>query len=762
MTINNPLFKVLVCLAVAAPSVAVAATTEPVMFLNSTPAHKTRGMLTDAGTVQNPRSPISYGFEVIDGSSEYVAKLRLQGFLICNEFASADNDANSGIRLRPTHDAWVIGATDGPSGDPQAPKLQGSFTRVHGFSYFAPANLDVTACDADGNGAGCVDSNSSEHAALQCYMVEEDGGAVADARYSMFPPSYEYEQVPNAGDEFIFTSDFGKYSQQDNSWVRISNIDRPDNADDSFSYEVRYHLPQQANRGAPSTESLPSSDYILKQGYDQAVFSSCDMLLTGGFFLPRGQDPIVSPGVRAFTVNCDMRDWDQNFTQAQKTTPVVTAALFTGPYATAEMHYDDNVAFGFPVESDPVPTVSVSMASNPINGQEVLVGNSVTYTLTAEVDDAPLPNSLVLTDHLGTGLDFGAVTYNPDGFGQDTSIPSTVKFTLPANTPVGRYDLQFTAQVTSDAGGTIVNGVTAQGGFGVTIACSACSTSHPVAAAEVTATISSATQETQAVAVGDTIGYTIDVTVADTNTTDSVALTATLGDGLSFVPMSVQTTDGFTANPSGQAVTFTLPGGKAPGTYSVSFDATVDNNALHTPGQLANALLVAGGHDGGDNNGGMCSAGNCSVEHGLVDPVIHVESVASATTVAPGGTIVYTMKVWVTQSSLSRELRLHDRITPAGLNLFLQNPLPAPFEQQVAGGTWTLVLTMPAGTPPSPMDPNSNPIPYTVSYTVQAPMSAGNEVSNDVAVSSHDDGGDDSPDCGGPTLCSNTTTVQAQ
>ncbi|KAG1250659.1 hypothetical protein G6F65_018656 [Rhizopus arrhizus] len=78
------------------------------------------------------------------------------------------------------------------------------------------------------------------------------------------------------------------------------------------------------------------------------------------------------------------------------------------------------------------------------------------------------------------------------------------------------------------------------------------------------------------VAVGTTVSYTVDVTVADGNTRDLLTLTDTLGTGLDFA--SVSNAGAFTCNAANPLVC-TLPAGTVPGTYSLSYTATVNAQA---------------------------------------------------------------------------------------------------------------------------------------------------------------------------------------
>ncbi|MEJ2791568.1 MULTISPECIES: isopeptide-forming domain-containing fimbrial protein, partial [unclassified Pseudoxanthomonas] len=132
------------------------------------------------------------------------------------------------------------------------------------------------------------------------------------------------------------------------------------------------------------------------------------------------------------------------------------------------------------------------------------------------------------------------------------------------------------------------------------------------------------------VAVGDTITYTLTATVSSSQLTSALVLTDTLGTGLTFG--SVTNAGAYTANTAGAPVlTFTLPAGTVPGTYTVSYTATV--NAAAT-GTVNNAVV-------GDQ--GTCSA-DCDVEVPVTAPAVTYAKTAIPTgPVAVGDTITYTL-----------------------------------------------------------------------------------------------------------------------
>src|SRR5690606_39678603 len=83
----------------------------------------------------------------------------------------------------------------------------------------------------------------------------------------------------------------------------------------------------------------------------------------------------------------------------------------------------------------------------------VSVGDTITYTLTAAVDDAQQVAALLLSDPLGTGLTLGTVTANAP-FTCNAANP--LECTLPAGTVPGTYTVTYAAEVNDQAPKSVV------------------------------------------------------------------------------------------------------------------------------------------------------------------------------------------------------------------------------------------------------------------------------------------------------------------
>src|SRR5690606_31237855 len=193
----------------------------------------------------------------------------------------------------------------------------------------------------------------------------------------------------------------------------------------------------------------------------------------------------------------------------------------------------------------------------------VSVGDTITYTLTAAVDDAQQVAALLLSDPLGTGLTLGTVTANAP-FTCNAANP--LECTLPAGTVPGTYTVTYAAEVNDQATGTVNNAVVGSAGD-----CEVdCDIEIPVS--DPTVTYNKTADTAGPVSVGDTITYTLTATVDDAQLVDALVLTDTLGTGLTLGTVTANAP--FTCN-AANPLECTLPAGTVPGTYTVTYAAEV-------------------------------------------------------------------------------------------------------------------------------------------------------------------------------------------
>jgi uncharacterized repeat protein (TIGR01451 family)/fimbrial isopeptide formation D2 family protein len=357
-------------------------------------------------------------------------------------------------------------------------------------------------------------------------------------------------------------------------------------------------------------------------------------------------------------------------------------------------------------------SVSVAKTSDPAPGVQVTPGQTLNYTVTVTVANAATTAVVNLTDTLGTGLAFGAVT-SAGAF----TCSGALNCTLPAGTLPGSYPVRYTATVQANATGTVGNRVVATGNDNPT--CTTCTTEHPVVAASVSVAKTSDPAPGVQVTPGQTLNYTVTVTVANAATTAVVNLTDTLGTGLAFG--AVTSAGAFTCS---GALNCTLPAGTLPGSYPVRYTATVQANATGTVG---NRVVATG------NDNPTCTT--CTTEHPVVAAsvsVVKTSDPAPGVQVTPGQTLNYTVTVTVANAATTAVVNLADTLG-AGLA----------FGAVTSTGAFTcsgaLNCTLPAGTLPG-----SYPVRYTATVQANATGTVGNRV---VAT------GNDNPTC---TTC---TTV---
>ncbi|QND79229.1 DUF11 domain-containing protein [Pseudoxanthomonas mexicana] len=363
------------------------------------------------------------------------------------------------------------------------------------------------------------------------------------------------------------------------------------------------------------------------------------------------------------------------------------------------------------------PSVTYSKSASTTG--PVAVGDTITYTLTTVVADSQTTSVTTLTDTLGTGLTFGAVT-NAGAYTCNSTNPLVC--TLPVGTVPGTYTVTYTATVNDQAVVTVDNAV-----VGTNATCATnCVTSTPVTAPAVSYSKSASTSGP--VAVGDTITYTLTTTVVNAVTTSDVVLTDTLGTGLTFG--AVTNAGAYTCNSSNPLVC-TLPVGTVPGTYTVTYTATVNDQAVAT---VDNAVVGTG------EDAPTC-AGTCTTQTPVAAPRVVVSKSSDPGTgaqVQVGQTVRYTLTVEVSASALREALVLID--TPdRGLTLGVL-PAGCTFD-----GT-RLTCQLPAGTPAGV---------HTLIYEAVVNPNAGPVVGNQVSATG---GGGEQPTC---TTCSTEHELEA-
>ncbi|MFT4256655.1 MAG: hypothetical protein QM599_06840, partial [Pseudoxanthomonas sp.] len=334
-----------------------------------------------------------------------------------------------------------------------------------------------------------------------------------------------------------------------------------------------------------------------------------------------------------------------------------TTGELTQTASTAASASRDLASCAFPSPAEPELSVEKTLAE--VNGEAytsgdpVYPGDVLTYAITiTNSGDAvgTLYSGDILetvpdnTTYTATDNDF--TTASGNGYTLDAAIniaageSQTLNFVVTVSDPLS-------ASVTS-----IDNAVTFPNDD---IDCDAsgndCEETTPVGPVTSVAKTSSPESGT-AVSPGDTIAYTLTVTVANAATNEDITLTDTLGDGLT---LSGTLPTGCSAN--GQVVTCVLDAGAAVGTHAFTYSATVDADATDSVGNV----VVATTPDGGDPDPDCTT---CETEHPLSPSITVVKSAdpASGSEVAPGDTITYTLTTTIANSATTEVLTLADTL----------------------------------------------------------------------------------------------------
>lgn len=390
---------------------------------------------------------------------------------------------------------------------------------------------------------------------------------------------------------------------------------------------------------------------------------------------------------------------------------VTNAVLAAGP---------DNPGCATCTTSTPVadPEISVIKSSNAAQAK---VGDVIIYSLQATVANAATDDVLTLTDTLGAGLDFGGIV---SGGGFNCATGNPLNCTLAAGSPAGVYTIVYTAIVNETASGSVSNIVIASGGDNPD--CASCGTSTPIIAPDVS--FAKSVDAAGKVRAGDVLTFTLTTTIANSKTTgDTVLLTDTLGTGLDFV--AVLNAGNYNVDDSGAPIVrFTLPTGTAPGNYSVTYTARVNEQAS---GSVSNIVVGSGA----DNP--SCTTA-CGTNTPVAPPVVTYRKSSNAQQVKVGDVISYALTAVVTNAATVNVLTLTDTL---GNGLALAGVTDAgAFACNAAA---PLICTLPAGTATGT---------YEVRYTARVTADASGSVSNSVVGT-----GGDNPLCVGG--CSTNASV---
>jgi uncharacterized repeat protein (TIGR01451 family)/fimbrial isopeptide formation D2 family protein len=270
------------------------------------------------------------------------------------------------------------------------------------------------------------------------------------------------------------------------------------------------------------------------------------------------------------------------------------------------------------------PSVTYSKSASTTG--PVAVGDTITYTLTTVVADSQTTSVTTLTDTLGTGLTFGAVT-NAGAYTCNSTNPLVC--TLPVGTVPGTYTVTYTATVNDQAVGTVDNAVVGTGEDAPTCA-GTCTTQTPVAAPRVVVSKSSDPGTGAQVQVGQTVRYTLTMEISASALREALVLVDTPDRGLTLGALPAGCTF------DGTRLTCQLPAGTPAGVHTLTYEAVVNPNAGPVVG---NQVSATGG------GGELPTCTTCSTEHELEAPQIRLSKTAGSREVRIGDLVRYTLTV---------------------------------------------------------------------------------------------------------------------
>jgi fimbrial isopeptide formation D2 family protein/uncharacterized repeat protein (TIGR01451 family) len=349
--------------------------------------------------------------------------------------------------------------------------------------------------------------------------------------------------------------------------------------------------------------------------------------------------------------------------------PIGSDITNTGCVAATDDATDEPICDTATVTVTP-PSLTIDKENN-FEGEAVVRGQTIDYTITVEVMDGPMQNA-VITDTLPDGLTYVADSGSPD----PTSVAGNVITWNIGELATGEHTFTYQATVDEDATGILTN-----------LACvdadeldSELCDQTTVEVTPPSVDILKDNNTEGPVARGTLVDYTLTVTVSD-GPIASVTVTDTLPDGLTYVVDSADPSAGFTAN--GQDLEW-VTGPLDSGSYDFTYQALVDGDA-EIGTDLVNTGCVTSDDDAED--GLICDESDIEVIPSTIELV--KSSDFDGETILRGQTIDYTVEVKVTNGPI------HDAVVsdtlPDGLTYVTGSAVPSTgFSLSGQKLTWTL------------------------------------------------------------------------
>jgi uncharacterized repeat protein (TIGR01451 family)/fimbrial isopeptide formation D2 family protein len=349
--------------------------------------------------------------------------------------------------------------------------------------------------------------------------------------------------------------------------------------------------------------------------------------------------------------------------------PINSDITNTGCVAASDDATDEPICDDSTVTVTP-PSITIDK-SNEFEGESVVRGQTIDYSITVEVMDGPMQDA-VITDLIPNGLTYVADSGSPE----PTSVIGQLITWDIGELATGEHTFTYQVTVDDDASGQLTN-----------LACvetaeleSALCDQTTVEVTPPSIDIVKVNNAEGPVSRGSLVDYTLTVTVTD-GPIASVTVTDTLPDGLTYVVDSADPASGFTA--SGQDLEW-VTGPLDSGTYDFTYQALVDGDA-----EIGTALVNTG-----------CVTSEDDAEDGLICDDSEIEVIPASITfdkssnfedesVLRGQTIDYTLTVTVTNGPI------HDAVVfdtlPDGLTYVEDSADPSTgFDATGQELTWTI------------------------------------------------------------------------
>ena len=384
----------------------------------------------------------------------------------------------------------------------------------------------------------------------------------------------------------------------------------------------------QSSDPASGVEVTPNQDihYVLKADVSQA-YTNGPLKITATLQGPAELVGPLPPGCQqqGQTITCELAagtppghySWPYTAKVAHNATGQIQEQVSTQGTGTNQSSCTDCAAH-HPL----IPArVSVGQTSDVADGTPVVIGQQIHHTLQANVAGTATTTPTTVRQQLGAGMRLvGPVPTGCQVEGAELVC------TLPAGAQPGDYNWAFTTEITDEATDAVHSQIVADGAH---TTCSGCHYTYPLLRPVITVNKSADPESNQSVAPGQTLTYTLKVTLAKASSVAELVLDDTLSSNQTLVTPLPPGCSGH-----GQHAICRLPAKTQPGIYSFVYQATVNPDAT---GHITNSVLPSGADHP------ICDP-SCATEHVVVDQwQIRLLKTAAVRAVHVGDLVQYTL-----------------------------------------------------------------------------------------------------------------------